>query len=260
MTSSAWTVERRTGISTSTPRRWSLYARSPPIFTADAAGTGSSISPRRASSRRASSSSAGASKRSTTSPSRSPVDVRELRSRSVTYRLSRPTKHEASLVADPDNTSSNPVAKGSRVPAWPVRAPVRRRTEATIAKEDGPAGLSTRNSPLGLRPRGGTREKLAPDELGDLFNRVVAREARRLAMSPAAGLPGDRGNVELVVARAKADPSLRPVGARRLTNQGRHVGAFNRTKGVDDPFGVGLGCSDVCEVAAHQVRDDKPAA
>ena len=51
MTSSACTVERRTGISTSTPRRASLYARSPPIFTADAAGIGSSISPRRRSSR-----------------------------------------------------------------------------------------------------------------------------------------------------------------------------------------------------------------
>ena len=64
------------GISTSTPRRASLYARSPPIFTADAAGIGSSISPRRRSSRRPSSSSAGGACRSTTSPSGSPVDVR----------------------------------------------------------------------------------------------------------------------------------------------------------------------------------------
>src|SRR5438132_2799625 len=86
-----------------------------------------------------------------TSPSGSPVEVRALRSTSVTYRLSRPTKHEASLVAAPDNKSNRPVANGSSVPAWPVRAPVRRRTSATIANEDGPAGLSTRITPLGLR-------------------------------------------------------------------------------------------------------------
>ena len=40
MTSSACTVDRRIGISASTPRRASLYARSPPILTADAAGIG----------------------------------------------------------------------------------------------------------------------------------------------------------------------------------------------------------------------------
>src|SRR5581483_5130659 len=70
-TSSAYTVERRSGISTSTPRRCSRYARSPPIFTADAAGTGSSTSPCSRSSR----SSPGASWRSITSPSGSPVVV-----------------------------------------------------------------------------------------------------------------------------------------------------------------------------------------
>src|SRR5207244_813300 len=66
MTSSARTVERRTGISTSTPRRASLYARSPPIFTADAAGIGSSISPRRRSSRSLSSASPGGAWHATT--------------------------------------------------------------------------------------------------------------------------------------------------------------------------------------------------
>ena len=55
--------ERRVGMSTWTPRRASLYARSPPIFTADAAGIGSSTSPRRAASRRSSSSAYGGSRR-----------------------------------------------------------------------------------------------------------------------------------------------------------------------------------------------------
>ena len=45
--SSASTRERRTASRPTSPRRCSLYARSPPILTADAAGIGSSISPRR---------------------------------------------------------------------------------------------------------------------------------------------------------------------------------------------------------------------
>src|SRR3954469_17907316 len=151
------------------------------------------------SSRVASSSSSGGSSSSTTSPSGSPVDVRALRSTSVAYRLSKPTKHEASLVADPDNNSNRPVANGSSVPACPVRAPVRRRTSATIANEDGPAGLSTRIRPLGLRPCGGTREELTLDEIGDLLDGSVTREPRRLAVTPAPRLARDRGDVELVI-------------------------------------------------------------
>src|SRR5438132_10892717 len=192
-----------------------------------------------------------------TSPSGSPVEVRALRSTSVTYRLSRPTKHEASLVAAPDNKSSRPVANGSSVPAWPVRAPVRCRTPATIANEDGPAGLSTRIRPLGLRPRGGTREELALDEIGDLLDRIVAREARCLAVTAAPRLARDRGNIELVVARAQAD-AARPVP--RLTDQSGHVRALDHPQVVNDPLRVRLGGTDVREVAPQQVRDDQPAA
>src|SRR5881227_3897792 len=262
MTSSACTNERRRGISMVTPRRASLYARSPPILTADAAGIGSSISPRRGASRASSRSRGGGSSRSTTSPSGSPVDVRACRSTSVTYRLSRPTKHDASLVAAPDNTSNKPVAKGSSVPAWPVRAPVRRRISATIANDDGPAGLSTRISPLGLRlrPGRGTRDELALDEVRDLLDRRVAREARSLPVAAAARLAGDRGDVELVVARAQADPPRRAVRARRLADQRRHVGPFDCPQEVDDSLGVRLRGADIGEVAAQKVRhDDAPA-
>ena len=70
MTSSASTGERRSGISTATPRRCRRYARSPPILTADAAGIGSSTSPRRASSRSSSSARAGGSCRSSDLPLR----------------------------------------------------------------------------------------------------------------------------------------------------------------------------------------------
>src|SRR4051812_37926691 len=81
--SSESTRDRRTGISTSTPRRCSLYARSPSIFTAEAAGIGSSTSPRSPASRRSSSSGPGGSCRSAISPSRSPVSVSAVRSTSV---------------------------------------------------------------------------------------------------------------------------------------------------------------------------------
>src|SRR2546428_13960500 len=89
-----------------------------------------------------------------------------------------PAKHEAILVAEPDNKSNSPVAKGSRVPAWPVRAPVRRRRSETSAKEDGPAGLSTRTMPAGLSARGG--QELSAHEVPGLLDLPPAREDPRL--------------------------------------------------------------------------------
>src|SRR5919201_3777250 len=206
---------RRGGISTAPRGRCGGWARSPPILTADAAGTGSSTSPRRRASRRSSSAASGGSRRSSTSPSGSPVLVSAVRSTSVRYRLFSPTNHEASLVALPDNTSSSPVANGSSVPAWPVRAPVRRRICATIANEDGPAGLSTSTSPLGLSARGGTRE-LAVDEVRDLFDRGVAREPGRLPVPAACRLQCERGDVDLVGARAQANAASGPLAPWRI--------------------------------------------
>ena len=66
-----------------------------------------------------------------------------------------------SRVARPESSSSRPVANGSSVPAWPVRAPVRRRTSATIANDEGPAGLSTRTIPLGSSALDGTSGRRA---------------------------------------------------------------------------------------------------
>ena len=84
---------------------------------------------------------------------------------------------------------------------------MRLRTPATTAKEDGPAGLSIRKTPLGLRARGGT--ELAVDEVGDLLDGSVARKPRRLAVATPARLPGDRRHVELVVRGAQAHPADR---------------------------------------------------
>src|SRR4051794_25839293 len=266
MTSSAATCARRIGISTAMPRRASLYARSPPIFTADVAGIGSSTSPRRRASRRSSSGSAGGSSCSRTSPSGSPVEVRAERSMSVTYRLSNPTKHGASLVVQPDNSTNNPVANGSSVPAWPVRAPVRRRSSATIANELGPAGLSARTMPAGLSARGGTRRRrvsgreFASHEGGDLLDRRLAGEARSLTVASAARLPRDRRDIELVDARAKRHAPRRPAVARRLADQHGEPSAFDRAEVVDDPLRVRLRRANLTEIRAHEKRDDHPPA
>ena len=50
---------------------------------------------------------------------------------------------------------SSPVANGSSVPAWPVLAPVRRRTSATTANDERPGGLVDEEDPGRLEPRGG---------------------------------------------------------------------------------------------------------
>src|SRR5947199_4593537 len=173
------------------------------------AGIGSSTSPRRRASDCSSSLSIGGSCSSVVSPSGSPVDVLEVRSTSVTYLLSRPTKHEPSLVAAPDNCTKRPVANGSSVPVWPVRAPVRRRSSATSAKDERPAGLSTRTTPTGLAARGGIHRPLvagrgderAADERDDLFDRLLTREPGCLAVPASAALAGDRRDVDLVLAR-----------------------------------------------------------
>src|SRR4029077_1183114 len=98
----------------------------------------------------------------------------------------------------PSRTSRRPVAKGSRVPACPARAPVPSRSRLTTANDDGPAGLSTRTRPDGLRARGGMgRGERGADELDDLVDRLGAREARGLAVPGGAALPRARGHREL---------------------------------------------------------------
>src|SRR3954463_6081972 len=116
--------------------------------------------------------------------------------------------------------SSSPVANGSSVPAWPVRAPVTRRICATIANDDGPAGLSTSAMPAGSRARGGTLRDEAPaNELRDLLDGQLAREPCRLPVPAAAELAGDHRNVELVDARTQRHAVARAVAAWRLANE-----------------------------------------
>src|SRR5712691_6148294 len=100
-----------------------------------------------------------------------------------------------------------------------------------MANDDGPAGLSTSMIPAGLRPRSG---KLPPHELADLLDRCLTRESRRLAVSPTAGLAGDRRHVELVNACAQRHPPRWTTFARRLADQDCHLRALDRAQPVDD--------------------------
>src|SRR5690349_20127902 len=106
-----------------------------------------------------------------------------------------------------------------------------RRIWATIANDDGPAGLSTSATPAGSSARGGTLcQKALADEVGDLVDRRIAREPRCLTMAAASEEPRDRGDVELVDARAQRDAVRRPVVARRLPDQRGHLRSLDRAK------------------------------
>src|SRR6185312_3621138 len=113
-----------------------------------------------------------------------------------------------------------------------------RRICATIANDDGPAGLSTSATPAGSSARGGTlgQEPLA-DELHDLVDRLLAREARRLPVAAAAEDPRDRRHVQLVDARAERHAVRGAAVARRLADQHRELRALDRPQVVDDPLG-----------------------
>src|SRR4051812_42886538 len=157
--------------------------------------------------------------------------------------------------------SSSPVANGSSVPACPVLAPVTRRICATIANDDGPAGLSTSATPAGSSARGGTllQEALAK-ELGDVLDRLLGREPSSLPVATASEQARDRGDVELIDARAQRDAARRAAVARRLADQRGELGALDGSEVVDDPLGVRLCGTDLREVRAHEVRDDDPPA
>src|SRR5919197_2429576 len=174
-------------------------------------------------------------------------------------------KHGTSLVAAPDSSTSSPVAKGSSVPAWPVRARVRRRSAATSANDEGPAGLSTSATPTGLSARGGIRSRdgeheLTAQEVDDLGDRLLGREPGRLAVAAAADLARDRRDVDLVVAGAQGHAARRPFIARRLADQGDHLRAFDRAEVVDNALRVRFLGADCAEVVLEEVRHDEPAA
>src|SRR5579864_9129457 len=88
------------------------------------------------------------SRRSSTSPSASPVEVRAP-SRSVArYVLSASSSSPENLVASPRVSTRRPPASGSSVPVWPARrAPSSFFARCSTALELGPDGLSSRSTP-----------------------------------------------------------------------------------------------------------------
>src|SRR5919199_5361703 len=101
---------------------------------------------------------------------------------------------------------------------------------------------------------------LPADEARNLADGSLAREPGRLLVSPAAALASDLGDVDAFGRRPQADAARRAVLRRRLTDQGRELGAFDGAQVVDDPLGVRLLCAGPVEVGALEVRDDHAAA
>src|SRR3954467_9287114 len=135
-----------------------------------------------------------------------------------------------------------------------------RRICATIANDDGPAGLSTSATPDGSSARGGTlSEEPFADDLRDVVAGLLAREARSLTVAAATEEASDGRHVELVDARAQRHAPGRPALARRLADQHRELCTFDRAQIVDDPLGIRLGRADVGEVGADEIRDDDAA-
>src|SRR2546426_1839604 len=132
-----------------------------------------------------------------------------------------------------------------------------RRICATIANDDGPAGLSTSATPAGSSARGGTlRDESLADELGDLVDGRLTRETGGLAVSTAAERPRDRRDIELVDACTQRHAPCGAGVSRGLTNQHGQLGSFDRTEEVDDPLRVRLHGADLGEVGPEQMRDD----
>src|SRR5947207_3966554 len=108
-----------------------------------------------------------------------------------------------------------------------------RRICATIANDDGPTGLSTSATPAGSSARGGTLcdESLA-DQLGDLVDRRFRGESGCLPVAAAAELARDRGDVELVDARAQRHAPRRAGVAGRLADQHGELRSLDGTEEV----------------------------
>src|SRR5215211_5487765 len=111
---------------------------------------------------------------------------------------------------------------------------------------------------LGLCVRLG--EELATHEVRDLLDRGLARESRRLAVSPAPALPRDGGDVDVLGPRAQTHPVRRPVLREGLANERCDLGPLDGPQVVDDSFREGFFRPGRLEVGPLEVRDDHPPA
>src|SRR5688500_13217405 len=88
-----------------------------------------------------------------TVPVASSVSVSVPNATAASYTFGSPSMYGRSRVACPTSSTSNPVANGSSVPAWPIRRlPVTLRATLTTSCDVMPAGLSTSTIPSIGRP------------------------------------------------------------------------------------------------------------
>ena len=203
------------------------------------------------------------------SPSGSPVVVR---AREVDLRqVALVELHEAILEARRAPREQHEQAGRERVERPRVtrlRARCAPRTRATIANDDGPAGLSTRTTPVGSSAFG-----MAISRRGAVRRRRTRRTIRRVISSIARSVenPAARLWPPPPKLRAIADTStpsgcersepLRAAAAprRELADERDELGAVDRAQVVDDALRVRLLRPGRLEVLAAELGDDDPA-
>ena len=245
-------ASRAVGISTSTPRRCSRYARSPPIFTAEAAGIGSSTSPRRpasacSSSRPASGSCGSPSLAFAVAGGRAPaeIDGRDVAlvelHEAILEARGAPGEQDARARsrmgrACPRDRSWHPFADAPRRPLRTTRGrPACRRTRPR--SDRGPSGSPSAARMLGAPRHAGSGgfgvwngagfAVCAQDELLHRVDVEVARESGCLAVPSSRRLPGDRRHIE--IGSRRPERALAPrTGARwKLPDQAGELGPFD---------------------------------
>src|SRR5215211_8626568 len=163
-------------------------------------------------------------------------------------------KRACSRVASrPTSTTSRPVAKGSRMPAWPTLASRPRRTRATTSCEVIPAGLSTSRTPA----PGSALLEVGTERLYDLLVGEIGAEAGGAAVAATSVAARDLGHVDVAVGRAQAHLARRPRRLPTVADDGGHQRALERADEVDDPLAqqlrrTGLGVVGVGEVGERQ--------
>ena len=132
------------------PLRASWYSRLPLTDTAEYMGGTCRISPRKAGSTACrASGDTGAWLSSTRVPVTSPVTRRSPSRKEAWYSLSVSGRNCRALAALPSRRGSTPVARGSKVPVWPIFFSLESlRSTATASKEVKPSGLSSMIMPF----------------------------------------------------------------------------------------------------------------
>src|SRR6187397_963766 len=167
----------------------------------------------------------------TIGPSASSVAEVWPRRMTASYRLRPPVSSSLNRVAAPTRIGRTPDARGSRVPAWPMRrVPVSRRMRPTMSWLVGPTGLSRLTTPS----IGAVELALGflQNEAHCLLEWGVHGRSCGSGMATAAERRGDRDRVG-----ARRGPDAQPsLGAIGLLEEDRDVGSLRGCQQVDEPL------------------------